>query len=422
MDKQIIFEDDDIRVIFLKGHSRELVISFGDLITKAKGLVINAEKSLAKYDYNVVGIMPKRKSWFPAASMQAMWAQIQPILTPFERIVGYGGSMGGYAAIKYSALLNMQRVIAFVPQYSIDPSQVDDRRYSEFFDPQANAHMQIERADILPQSEYIVVYDPYFAPDQEHYLKIQPLIPQLYTLHLPFTGHDALAVLASSSLLHDLISHVWDAAYFYRQVREVKKNSKFYYRNVIAKFLPRHSAQLGRILKNGGFQLDGQYLDAQLKQLVTRTLLTNKQVNEQDLLKLGIKVNLPQEQEQRNPLQDCFGAYLVFNLITQKLESYSQEAIHLNNKYLISLQARDTGLLTVELNNERYIVVMNDRNIMRLVKEQEALSPDMSPVILKKYPDFYVLSYKNLNLSCDEYGSCHFTVEHVKDTEKFIGI
>ena len=93
--------------------------------------------------------------------------------------------------------------------------------------------------------------------------------------------------------------------------------------------------------ENGEFQLDGQYLDAQLKQLITRTLLTNKQVNEQDLLKLGIKVNMPHDQEQRSLLQDCHQAYLVFNLITQKLESYSQDAISLNNKYLISTGERN---------------------------------------------------------------------------------
>jgi hypothetical protein len=40
--------------------------------------------------------------------------------------------MGGYAAIKYSNLLNMNRIIAFVPQYSIDPEHVEDRRYAEF--------------------------------------------------------------------------------------------------------------------------------------------------------------------------------------------------------------------------------------------------------------------------------------------------
>ncbi len=144
MDKQIIFEDEHIRVIFLKGASDTLVISFGDLISRAKGMSINAEKSLIKYQYNVIGIMPKQKSWFPKTSMLQMQQQIQPILHQFKDIVGYGGSMGGYAAIKYSNLLNMQKIVAFVPQFSIDPDVVQDRRYAEFFDTSIHQDMQIQ--------------------------------------------------------------------------------------------------------------------------------------------------------------------------------------------------------------------------------------------------------------------------------------
>lgn len=64
MDKQIIFEDEHIRAIFLQGDSNTLVLSFGDLITRASGLSINAEKSLIKYQYNVIGVMPKQNHGF----------------------------------------------------------------------------------------------------------------------------------------------------------------------------------------------------------------------------------------------------------------------------------------------------------------------------------------------------------------------
>ncbi len=417
MDKQILFEDEHIRVILLPGNSSELVLSFGDLITRAKGLSINAEKSLMKYEYNAIGIMPKQKSWFPATSMAEMATTIAPILARFQRIVGYGGSMGGYAAIKYSKLLQMDRVVAFVPQYSIDPDEVTDIRYTEFYQEDVNKDMRIQGDDIHPEAEYIVVYDPYFDQDREHYEKIKAVIPDIYTLHLPFTGHEALSVLASSSLLNDFIRHPFDAPYFYKQMREVKKNSKFYYRNVIANFLPAHSKALGRILKHNNLQLDDQYLDANLKQLITRTLLSKRQVTEQDLQKLGIKVNLPQDN--RNQLQDYFGNTLVFNLISQKLESYPQAAIDLNYKYLIPLQAESSGLAKIDVNQERYLIVMNDRRVMRLINDEDALSTDMNPIVVKKYPDFYVLSYKDLNVRSSEHGICSFVESPVQDTEKF---
>ena len=413
MDKQIIFEDDHIRAIYLAGNSDTLVLSFGDLITRAKGLSINAEKSLMKYDYAVVGIMPKQKSWFPASSMAALLEHLSPILNQYKNIVGYGGSMGGYAAIKYARALKMNRVVAMVPQYSIDPTEVDDKRYTDFYDPELNANMRIRAQDIVENCEYIIVYDPYFEHDKEHYLKIKPLIPQLHTLHLPYTGHDAIAVLANSALLHDFIEHPFDPTYFYKQIREVKKNSKFYYRSVIAHLLGTHNEALGKILKASNIQLDNTFFDASLKQTITRILLTNKRVDEQDLQKLGIQVNFAFEN--KNQLQDNFGNIVVFNVITQKLESYDQQVIDVNGKYIISLHVEDSGLAQVEIKKQTYLICMNDRRVTKLFKQDDTLSLDMNPIVIRKCPNFYVLSYKNLYMSCDIQGQVSFDDESLNE-------
>ncbi len=418
MDKQIVFEDEHIRAIYLKGSSETLVLSFGDLITRAKGNSINAEKSLSKYEYSVVGIMPKQKSWFPHASMMGVLDAIQGILADYKNIVSYGGSMGGYAAIKYAKPFEMNRVVAMVPQYSINPIEVEDRRYTDFYDVAVNGDMRIQADDIAEQCEYFIVYDPYFDLDREHYQKIKPLIPQLHTLHLPYTGHDAIAVLANSALLHDFIEHPFDQTYFYKQIREVKKNSKFYYRSVIAHLLGTHNEALGKILKTIDLQLDSTFFDASLKQTITRILLTNKRVDEQDLQKLGISINLPFEE--KTQLQDSFGKVLVFNVITQKLESYEQQVIDVNGKYIIPLNVEHSGLAMVEVKKQTYLICMNDRRVTKLFKEDDALSSDMNPLVIKKGADFYSLNYKNLYMHCDEMGNCLFESETVGEAQKFV--
>lgn len=415
MDKQIVFEDEHIRAIFMPGPSSELIFSFGDLITRAKGLSINAEKSLAKFEFNVLGIMPKHKSWFPKSSMWNMLEAIAELIAPFQQRIAYGGSMGGYAAIKYSNLLNVQRVVAMVPQYSIDPEDVEDARYNMFYQPELNEGMRIEAEDVSPEREYILVYDPYCTEDRVHYLKLEAVLPQHHVLHLPFTGHDAIAVLASSELLYDFLLHEYDESYFYQKMRRVKKNSKFYYRKVIENILPRHRFALGRILKNNDLLLDTQFFDAAQKQVILRELLSNKQVDQQDLLKLGIHVNLPQEKRQL--LLDAYGHALVFNVISNKIESYTGDAIALNHKFLIPIYAKGNGLLTINLNDERYLVVMNDRHIMKLVKEQDELNVGMHPIIMKRYADFYMFSYKHLNLHTDEYGASGFVDASDKNTQ-----
>ena len=388
MDKQIIFEDEHIRAIFLPGNSNTLVLSFGDLITRASGLSINAEKSLIKYQYNVIGVMPKQKSWFPQASMIELAKAISPILEGFKNIVGYGGSMGGYAAIKYSNLLNMNRVIAFVPQYSIDPEHVEDRRYAEFFDSVANKDMEIQPQDVDAAREYVIVYDPYFSIDREHYLKIKELLPSLHTIHLPFTGHEALSVLASSSLLHDFIEHDFDEIYFYQQVRKVKKQSKFYFRNVLAHVLTQHDEMLLKILRQNDFQLDERYFDNPLKQAITRSLIKTNQATELDFQKLGIKVQRIQEDANyKEGLQTSFGLILVFNLINSKFESYTVDTLLANKSYLVPIVAEQTGVVHIELNNEIYLLAMNDRKVIKLFKSEEPLTSDKSPYLIKKYSD-----------------------------------
>jgi hypothetical protein len=345
--------------------------------------------------------------------MAALLQHLQPILSQFKNIVGYGGSMGGYAAIKYAKDLNMNRVVAMVPQYSIDPSEVEDKRYTDFYDADLNANMRIQAQDIVEDCEYIIVYDPYFENDKEHYLKIKPLIPQLHTLHLPYTGHDAIAVLANSALLHDFIERPYDQTYFYKQIREVKKNSKFYYRSVIARLLGTHNEALGKILKGTDIQLDSTFFDASLKQTITRILLTNKRVDEQDLQKLGIQVNFAFED--KTQLQDNFGNILVFNVITQKLESYDQQVIDVNGKYIIPLNVESNGLAQVEIKKQTYLICMNDRRVTKLFKHDEALSLDMNPIVIKKTPDFYVLSYKNFYMSCDIQGQVSFDDESLNE-------
>jgi hypothetical protein len=58
---------------------------------------------------------------------------------------------------------------------------------------------------------------------------------------------------------------------------------------------------------------------------------------------------------------------------------------------------------------------MNDRRVTKLFKHDEALSLDMNPIVIKKTPDFYVLSYKNFYMSCDIQGQVSFDDESLNE-------
>ncbi len=63
--------------------------------------------------------MPKQKSWFPAASMQNMFAEISTSLSSLQFYCLWWLDGLGHAAIKYAKLFDFQRVVSMVPQYWI---------------------------------------------------------------------------------------------------------------------------------------------------------------------------------------------------------------------------------------------------------------------------------------------------------------
>ena len=109
----------------------------------------------------------------------------------------------------------------------------------------------------------------------------------------------------------------------------------------------------------------------------------------------------------------------VFNVITQKLESYEQQVIDVNGKYIIPLHVEDTSLAQIEIKKQHYLICMNDRRVTKLIRMQDALSADMHPLIVKKGEGYFSISYKQWYMRCDEQGNCIFDAETVAETEKF---
>lgn len=139
-----------------------------------------------------------------------------------------------------------------------------------------------------------------------------------------------------------------------------------------------------KILHQNDFQLDERYFDNPLKQAITRSLIKTNQATELDFQKLGIKVQRIQEGvNYKEGLQTSFGLILVFNLINSKFESYTVDTLLVNKSYLVPIVAEQTGVVHIELNNEIYLLAMNDRKIIKLFKSEEPLTSDMSPFVIK---------------------------------------
>ncbi|MCQ8279304.1 hypothetical protein NFI95_12715 [Acetobacteraceae bacterium KSS8] len=201
----LLYDDLDIRVIWRAGSSNYLLITFGDLVGLANGLRFAADIPAAKAGINCIGIVAKRPNWYPVSSIHAAFATIAPILRDFSLRITYGGSMGGYAAIKYSKLFGATHIIAMCPQWSIDPTECDGHHpgWASYFEPRLSG-MGIKTEDV--SGAVTVMADPFDRIDRFHLERIARAAPNLLVIGVFFVGHHITHVFAGTKTLVDIIA------------------------------------------------------------------------------------------------------------------------------------------------------------------------------------------------------------------------
>ncbi len=271
---QIVFEDAHLRVMFQPGGSDMLLLSFGDAVILADGTKFFAEPVVRKFGLNCLGFMARAPNWYPADSMRAAARAVAYTLAAFDIRIAYGSSMGAYGAIKYSALLGITHVVAFCPQWSIDPAECggNESGYRDFFRPEM-AGLGVTAADMA--GEITVFYDPRQPNDAYHYRALAALSPRVRACRVHHAGHHLAPVLRGSSLAVALFAACYhgDAARLYALVNPPRRASVHRRRNLLAAAAARHprltlaalrqviragqtedmdAAQLFRALRDGG--------------------------------------------------------------------------------------------------------------------------------------------------------------------------
>lgn len=160
----------------------------------------------AKNGCSVLAFRSSSENWYPAKDMLAVLPKLNEILKKFSKIITYGHSMGGYAALKYARLLNATSSIAFSPQASIAPHDVGqfDKRFVKHYKEELHGSMLISPKD-MAESAY-VVYDPNFKADA---LNVQLFRnPSVKEVRLYNISHSTIITLAKSRKFLEVINHV----------------------------------------------------------------------------------------------------------------------------------------------------------------------------------------------------------------------
>jgi len=184
----IIFSSDHLEVHYSEGTTDYLLITFNNFAILADGKTFWGQRFIESAKISCVSFMVKERSWFPDLYMSEAITLIRDILANYTKIVAYGNSMGAYAALKYASQLGVTHVLAFNPQYSIEPGRVkSDNRFTSYFKASIHEGMEIVAGDVVPFS--YVIYDPSRADDNEHAELIAQnsdvtLVPVKYSDHV----------------------------------------------------------------------------------------------------------------------------------------------------------------------------------------------------------------------------------------------
>ncbi len=197
--REPIFRSPDIEVVRVPGAPTGPVFvtfdSFSESFqTSRKGF---GEAFFLKHGLEAFHVIPRLNGWYQHPEMREALERVRAHVGAEREIITYGSSMGGYAAFRFSGLLNAARVLAFSPQFSADPARVPwERRWRL---ARIGLPSLWDDLPVSPAGHLFLFYDPQ-SPDRRH----ARLMSRQMTSHhvrLPHGGHPCIAMLQEAGLL-----------------------------------------------------------------------------------------------------------------------------------------------------------------------------------------------------------------------------
>lgn len=163
------------------------------------------EEFFNKNQVHAIGVRALKNDWYLGRDIDDALLAVRNA-TKGMRLVGYGASMGGYAAINFADDLNLATILAFAPQFSIHPLKTPfEDRFVVDWDGIDLTN------DRLPSAargcKALIVYDPN-SIDAQHEKLIRATHPHFETLKICFSDHHPLGILRETGLLRDLVLDV----------------------------------------------------------------------------------------------------------------------------------------------------------------------------------------------------------------------
>jgi hypothetical protein len=179
-----------------------LVVTFDHFVQRKEDFEHGKELFFAKHGVAHLHVFTRTNHWFQTAESAELARVLGEVSAGFREVVSYGSSMGAYGALAFSGALRANRVLAFSPQYSVDPAKVPfDKRWKMDRDAILDFPRDQLAGLLNPDAVIEVFYDPFHKLDTEHARLIQQSHAKVSLVRLPCAGHPVTHVLRSSNLL-----------------------------------------------------------------------------------------------------------------------------------------------------------------------------------------------------------------------------
>lgn len=160
------------------------------------------EAFLAEHGISALHVMGCREDWYQYPEIFDALEAVRKFTSGAHRVITYGSSMGGYAAIRFAARSGADLALALSPQYSIDPRRAPfETRWLS--DSRRIRFLREADGKIRSNVRTLVAFDPRTA-DGLHVDLIKRDI-SIEELRAPYTGHPVATFLSETGILRPLV-------------------------------------------------------------------------------------------------------------------------------------------------------------------------------------------------------------------------
>ena len=204
----ILYRDDSLMVRHFTGNGGPTCVvtfdSFTDISTLDR--LAFGETLFLHEGIDAVHVLSSDNRWYQYAAMADAAAAIRAVTAGYDRVVTYGSSMGGYAALRLAGLVGATVALALSPQWSIDWRRAPwERRWAE----NSRSFEDVWERSIPPPAlaQAWVVYDP-LLKDRRHVRKLRREGYVFQPVEIPGGGHPVGSFLAEVGLLRPAVMDV----------------------------------------------------------------------------------------------------------------------------------------------------------------------------------------------------------------------